>query len=110
MPELYEDLTESERQAYITQQAKELVALAERMGMSLRILRNPLQPLAMGHAEQVVEVWTARQKPVQVTPRGGLDVPLQRPERREISDREWAAQPANMREGCTVRIPGVGEL
>jgi hypothetical protein len=29
---------------------------------------------------------------------------------RELSDREWAAQPADAREGCTVRVPGVGEL
>jgi hypothetical protein len=29
---------------------------------------------------------------------------------REISDRAWAAQPANMREGRTVRVPGVGEI
>lgn len=29
---------------------------------------------------------------------------------RQISDREWAAQPANLREGCTVHVPGVGDL
>lgn len=27
-----------------------------------------------------------------------------------MSDREWAAQPANLREGCTVHVPGVGDL
>jgi len=31
-------------------------------------------------------------------------------EKREMSDREWAAQPANLREGCTVHVPGVGDL
>ena len=31
-------------------------------------------------------------------------------EKREVSDREWAAQPANIREGCTVHVPGVGDL
>jgi dUTP pyrophosphatase len=30
--------------------------------------------------------------------------------RRELSDREWAALPANLREGCTVHVPGVGDL
>lgn len=29
---------------------------------------------------------------------------------RPISDREWAAQPANLREGCTVHIPGGGDM
>lgn len=32
------------------------------------------------------------------------------PEKREMSDREWAAQPAGLREGCTVHVPGVGDL
>lgn len=29
---------------------------------------------------------------------------------RKISDREWAALPSNLREGCTVHVPGVGDL
>lgn len=29
---------------------------------------------------------------------------------REMSDREWAALPANLREGCTVHVDGVGDL
>lgn len=29
---------------------------------------------------------------------------------RQMSDREWAAQPANLREGCTVHVPGVGDI
>jgi hypothetical protein len=29
---------------------------------------------------------------------------------RPMSDREWAAQPANLREGCTVHVPGVGDI
>jgi hypothetical protein len=28
----------------------------------------------------------------------------------EMSDREWAAQPANLREGCTVHVDGVGDI
>jgi len=36
----------------------------------------------------------------------GLPSPIPRP----ISDREWAALPANLREGCTVHVPGVGDL
>jgi dUTP pyrophosphatase len=30
--------------------------------------------------------------------------------RAEISDREWAAQPANLREGCTTHAPGFGDI
>lgn len=29
---------------------------------------------------------------------------------RDMPDREWAALPAGQREGCTVSVPGVGEL
>lgn len=29
---------------------------------------------------------------------------------REMSDREWAAQPAGLREGTTVHAPGVGDI
>jgi dUTP pyrophosphatase len=29
---------------------------------------------------------------------------------RQMSDREWAAQPAGLREGCTKHVPGVGDL
>lgn len=32
------------------------------------------------------------------------------PEPRPMSDREWAAQPAGLREGCTTHVPGVGDL
>lgn len=28
----------------------------------------------------------------------------------EISDREWAAKPANLREGCTTHVQGVGDI
>lgn len=30
--------------------------------------------------------------------------------RKPMSDRAWAAQPAGLREGCTVHVPGVGNL
>lgn len=36
--------------------------------------------------------------------------PVPAPEKPEMSDREWAAQPAGLREGCTVHVPGVGDL
>lgn len=107
MGDLYQDLTDAERVGHIKEMAQKLVKDAERMGVSLRIDRVPLRPLAMGHAQHVVEAWPARHPQPQVTPRGGLDTPLRH---NQISDREWAAQPANMREGCTVRVPGVGEL
>lgn len=29
---------------------------------------------------------------------------------REMSDREWASQDPSLREGCTVHVPGVGDL
>lgn len=32
-------------------------------GIAVRIDRRPLQPLAMGHDEPVVEVWLAREQP-----------------------------------------------
>ncbi len=45
----------------IGQAAWELVFLAEKHGMCVRISRQSLQPLAMGHACHDVEVWPARQ-------------------------------------------------
>lgn len=32
------------------------------------------------------------------------------PTPRPMSDREWAAQPADLREGCTKHVPGVGDI
>lgn len=49
--------------AYIAARARALVALAEELGVSLRIDRQPLQPLGMGHARHVVEAWPARHSP-----------------------------------------------
>lgn len=77
--------------------AEELVAHAERNGVCLTITRESLRPLAMGHARHVVEARPARHQPAPPAPR-------------RMSDREWAAQPANLREGCTVHVPGVGDL
>lgn len=163
--------------------AEELVAYAERKGVCLTITREPLQPLAMGHARHVVEAWPARQQPAPPAPRIGrpdqnhgwvtpradgrfakcggpaicpdclaeqLEKQSHQPPHpkasvfrylddqvhkdmagfyealgrtqplppkvitgstpRPISDREWAAQPANLREGCTVHAPVVGDL
>lgn len=133
----------------IAARAARLINEAESLGVSLRIDRVPLRPLAMGYAKHVIEAWPAHQPrgPVghgHVEPRpdgtkvrcGGpafcsscrrqqdaaaaKDAPLESgeahaqpypsPARREISDREWAAQSAGMREGCTVHVPGVGSL
>ena len=60
MPELYQDLTQNERMEYIRIQAAALLKEAADVGMCLTIERAPLQPLAMGHAENVVTVWPAR--------------------------------------------------
>jgi hypothetical protein len=79
--------------------AENLVRRAEAMGVSLTITREPLQPLAMGHARHVVDAWPAR------TPAAAVQ-----PSPWPISDREWAAIPSNLREGCTVHIPGVGDI
>lgn len=48
---------------YIRQLGESLVVAAEKLGVSLRIDRQPLQPLAMGHARHVVEAWPARHQP-----------------------------------------------
>lgn len=60
MPELYQDLTPKERAEHIASEARALVALAEKLGVTLRIERAPLHPLAMGHSEHVVHAQPAR--------------------------------------------------
>jgi len=54
---------------YIHELASSLVATAEKMGVSLRIDRVPLQPLATGNAGHRVEAWPARHQPT--PPDGG---------------------------------------
>lgn len=88
--------------ADIARQAAILAGKAEAAGVTLRITGKPLMPLAMGNTEHVVEAWPARKGPVVYT---GGSMPM-----KPISDREWAAQPANLREGCTTHVPGVGDL
>lgn len=44
---------------------EKLVKEAERDGVSVRVTREPLQPLAMGHAGHVVEAWPARHQPAE---------------------------------------------
>lgn len=114
--------------------AEELVAHAERKGVCLTITREPLQPLAIGHARHVVDARPARQQPAPTRASvfryldeqvhkdmAGFYEALGRTQPlppkvitgstpRPISDRDWAAQPANLREGCTVHVPGVGDL
>lgn len=92
---------------YIRQLGESLVVTAQKLGVSLRIDRVPLEPLAMGNVRHIVEAWPARKlqpETIWPFPTRGLG-PSAVPQRCE-----WAAQPANMREGCTVRVPGVGEL
>jgi len=52
--------TQKEIQAYVHTQAAELAAFAAASGLVLTIERRPLLPLAMGHAETVVDVRPAR--------------------------------------------------
>jgi len=92
-------LTPEQRAKRYALAAQELADHAEREGVCLRIERAPRYPLAMGNAGHRVEAWPARHQPAPPAPA-----------RREISDREWAAQPANLREGCTTHVPGVGDL
>jgi len=50
---------------YIRQLGESLVVAAGKMGVTLRIDRAPLQPLAMGNVRHVVEAWPSRQGPDQ---------------------------------------------
>lgn len=63
MDGFYQDLTPAERTRYIHERACSLVAIAEQMGVSLRIERVPHFPLAMGNAGHRVEAWPARHQP-----------------------------------------------
>lgn len=81
----------------ILQQAAALVAKAEALGVTLRITGEPIRPFAMGHHRHVIDAYPARK---------WAAPPAQRP----MSDREWAAHGANLREGCTAHVPGVGDL
>lgn len=55
--------TPQERVAHVREQAEQLCRVAGFLGVSLRIDRVALTPLAMGHAEHVVEAWPARHQP-----------------------------------------------
>jgi len=114
--------------ADIARQAAILVGKAEALGVTLRITAAPRQPLAMGNHIHVIDAWPARHgKPTAAVGRssGAAEssfmercapgftretngLPSQTP--RPISDREWAAQPANLREGCTAHVNGVGDI
>ena len=99
----FAEMTPAERAHYVEEKGRDLVVLAEMLGVSLRIDRVPLRPLAMGGARHEVVTWPSRHQ------QQALCAPAA-PQRREISDREWAAQPAGLREGCTTHVPGVGDL
>lgn len=58
-----ETMTLEERAKAIAELARDLVALAEEVGVALRIERVPLQPLATGNMRHVVEAWPARHGP-----------------------------------------------
>lgn len=61
----FTEMTPAERADYVAEKARELVDMAEILGVSLRIDRVPLQPLAMGNARHVVDAWPARHQPEQ---------------------------------------------
>lgn len=48
---------------FLVNRAQHLVNEANRLGFNLTITREPLQPLAMGHVLNVVEVWPSRHPP-----------------------------------------------
>lgn len=52
--------TQDEISAYVRTQAVELAEYTKSVGLVLTIERRPLLPLAMGHAETVVDVRPAR--------------------------------------------------
>jgi len=88
----------------IARRAAILVADAEAKGVTLRINPEPLLPLAMGNTKHVIETWAARHPPTPLQAAGPMwKMPV-------IGKREFAENPANMRDGCTVRIPGEDEL
>ena len=111
----------------ILRQAAILVGKAEALGVQVRITsgRNPLDTGSTRHS---IDAWASSRatplppKVIMASTRTGSGIEtwpvasdkfldaLEANSRRRISDREWAAQPANLREGCTVRVPGVGEL
>ena len=112
-------------------EALNLLRLADMLGMNVEITNEPLKPLAMGHTTPSVQIWQKREarnklklrviarertwpvangEPLKVMSPDQVEASLQAVIDRSMSDREWAAKPANLREGCTVRIPGVGEI
>ena len=58
-----ESMTPQERAEVIAERARDLVAQAEMLGVSLRIDRVPIQPPRSGHMRHVVEAWPARHGP-----------------------------------------------
>lgn len=58
-----ESMTLQERAEAIAERARDLVAQAELLGVSLRIDRVPIMPPRSGHMRHVVEAWPARHGP-----------------------------------------------
>ena len=95
-----------------------LVGKAEALGVTLRITGEPLRPLAMGRQRHVIDARAARHGPqnervysVVREPTGKTTkVGTYRESGHQMSDREWATTPANLREGCTTHVPGVGDI
>jgi hypothetical protein len=60
LPPAFAFMAQDQRAEYIKACAEELIKLAERSGVALRIDRVPTKPLAMGRAQHVAEAWVAR--------------------------------------------------
>ena len=81
-------------------EATRIALEAKAAGVILTIENRPQQPLAMGNTKPHVEARAAVARPA----------PPPLPREHQISDREWSARDPSLREGSTVRVPGVGEL
>jgi hypothetical protein len=63
MRKTFDEMAADERAAHIERLAKDLVELADGVGVTLRISLKPLQPLAMGNTMHVIEAWPSRHGP-----------------------------------------------
>lgn len=60
LPPGFAFMTSDQRAEYFQACAQDLIKYAERNGVTLRIERRPLTPLAMGRVEHVAEAWIDR--------------------------------------------------
>lgn len=63
MVNIHQPMDAQARVDAVLSDAYALIAKAEALGVSIKIGRTPLRPLAMGHATHVPEAWPARHQP-----------------------------------------------